>query len=119
MRIGRQELPHLTRVGQLDVGRDVRDEEPVLAHHLRKEHAGILADPVAEQMVVERFLRVARPSHEPAHVARRERVGVLGPEIARWVERAVGDHHLDGHARARDRRVELVRELHADAGAAR
>ncbi len=30
MLVRRQELLHLSRVGQLDVGGDVRDEEPVL-----------------------------------------------------------------------------------------
>ena len=70
------------------------------------------------QVIVERLLRVARPAHQPAHVAGRERVGVFGSEVARRIERAVGNHHLHGHAAAGDRRIQLVGVLHADAGAA-
>jgi hypothetical protein len=117
--VGRQELFHLSGIRQLDVGRDVRHEEAILADHLRQQHARVLADAVRDQMVVERFLRIAGPSHQPAHVARRERVGVLRPEIAGWVEGPIRDHHLHRHAAARDRRVQLVGELHADAGTAR
>ena len=47
-----------------------------------------------------------------------ERVGVLRSEVAGRIERPVGNHHLHRHAAARDRRVQLVRELHADARAA-
>jgi hypothetical protein len=94
---------------------DVRDEEPVLAHHLRQQDARVLADAERHHVVVERFLRVARPAHEPAHVAGRQRVGVLRSEVAGRIERPVGDHHLHRHTRAGDRRIELVGEVHADA----
>ena len=92
----------------------MRNEETVLANHLRQEDARVFADPVGDQVIVKRFLGVARPAHEPAHVARRERVRVLGTEIARRIERAVGNHHLHRHAAARDRRIQLVAVLHAD-----
>ena len=39
MLVRRQEFLHLPGVGQLAVGRDVRDEEAVLADHLRQQHA--------------------------------------------------------------------------------
>ena len=117
MLVRRQEFLHLAGIGQVDVACDVRDEEAILADHLGQKHAGVLADAVGHQVIVERFLRVARPAHEPAHVARRERIGVLGTEIAGWIERAVGDHHLHRHTAARDRRIEFVGKLHADARA--
>ncbi len=108
MLVGRQKFLHLAGIGQLDVGGDVRNEEAVLADHLWQEHAPILADAIGHQMIIEGFLRVARPAHEPAHVAGRESVGMLGTEVARGIERAVGNHHLHGHAAAGDGRIELV-----------
>jgi hypothetical protein len=116
--VRRQEFVHLPLVRQLHVGRDVRDEEAVLTHHLRQQDARVLANPERHQMVVERFLRIAGPPHQPAHVARRERIGVLRSEVAGRIERPIGNHHLHRHPAARDRRVQLVREVHADARAA-
>src|SRR3989442_5504898 len=55
MLVGREKFLHLTSVRQLDVARDVRDEESVLTDHLRQEHATILSDPKAQQMIVEGF----------------------------------------------------------------
>ena len=66
-------------------------------------------------MIVECFLGIARPAHEPPHVARRERIGVLGTKIARWIEGAVGDHHLHRHTAAGDGGIKFVGKLHADA----
>ncbi len=119
MLVGRQEFLHLSRIGQLDIGGDVRNEETVLADHLGQEHARVLTDSIGHQVIVERLLRVARPAHEPAHIARRQRVGMLGTEIAGGIERPVGNHHLHRHAAARNRRIQLVGKLHADARAAR
>src|SRR3979490_2821369 len=96
----------------------MRDEEPVLADHLGQKHTRILTDSIGDQVIVESFLGVARPAHQPPHIARRERVGMLGTEIAGRIKRAVGDHHLYRHTAARNRRAEFGRVLHADAGTA-
>src|SRR5215469_6887517 len=101
--VGRQELLDLAWVGQFDVRGDVRNKEAILADHLREEYARVFPDAIAHQMIVERFLGITGPTHQPAHVAGRECVSMLGTEIARWVEGAVGDHHLHRHAAAGDR----------------
>src|SRR5215469_1323105 len=103
MLVGRQELLDLAWVGQFDVRGDVRNKEAILADHLREEYARVFPDAIAHQMIVERFLGITGPTHQPAHVAGRECVSMLGTEIARWVEGAVGDHHLHRHAAAGDR----------------
>ncbi len=77
MLVWRQEFFHLAGIGQLHIRRDVRNEKAVLANHLRQQHSRIFADAIPHQMIVERLLRVARPAHDPAHVARRKRIRVL------------------------------------------
>ena len=94
------------------------DEETVLADHLRQKDARVLADAIGDQVIIERFLRIAGPTHDPSHVARGERVGVLGTEITGRIKGAVGDHHLHWHATAGDRRIKFVGELHAHSRAA-
>src|ERR1700722_13422413 len=112
MLIGRQKFFYLTSVGQFDIAGDMRNEESILANHLREKDARIFADAISNQMIVESFLRIAGPTHDPAHIARGEGISVLGTEIAGRVEGSVGDHHLHRHAAAGDRRIQFVGELH-------
>src|SRR6266851_10481415 len=92
----------------------MRDKETILTNHLRQQNTRVFADPVADYVIVKRFLGVTGPAHEPTHVARGERVRVLGTKIAWRIKRAVGNHHLHRHAAARDRRIKFVAVLHAD-----
>src|SRR6266478_6598805 len=71
MLVGRQEFLDLARVWQIDVTCDVRNKEAILTDHLGQEHARILTDSIGHQVIVEDFLGVARPAHQPPYVARR------------------------------------------------
>ena len=118
-RVRRQKLVHLALVREHHLPRDVRHEVPVLADELGKEHAVVLTDAIIDQAVIERLLRILGPSHEPALIPARHGIGVFRPEVARGIQRAVGDHHLQGDAPARDRRIGLERVGHAHPGASR
>ena len=113
--VRREELVHLLRRGHLHLARDVRDEVAVLHHHLRQQHARVLADREGEQRLVEHLLGRGGPAHQPAHVPGAQRVGVLGAEVAGRVQGPVGDRHLDRDARPGDDGVHLVAVGDADA----
>ena len=111
-----QELVHLLRRGHVHLARDVRHEVAVLHHHLRQQHARVLADREGEQRLVEYLLGGRGPAHQPAHVPGAQRVGVLGAEVAGRVQGPVGDRHLDRDARPGDDGVHLVAVGDADPG---
>src|SRR5665213_3419364 len=119
MLIGWQEFLHLAHIWQINITRNVRDEETVLADHLGQKHTWVFTDSIGNQVIIKGFLCIARPAHQPTHVARRKRIGMLGAEVTWRIESAVGDHHLHRHTAARNRGIELVCELHTYAGAAR
>jgi hypothetical protein len=52
----------------------------------------VLRDAVADQHVLERFLRGRHPAKKPAHVADRHRIVVLDAEGARIIQSAVAHH---------------------------
>ena len=111
-----QELVHRLRRGHVHLARDVRHEVAVLHHHLRQQHARVLADREGEQRLVEYLLGGRGPAHQPAHVPGAQRVGVLGAEVAGRVQGPVGDRHLDRDARPGDDGVHLVAVGDADPG---
>ncbi len=118
-RVGRQELVDLALLRKHHLARDVRHEVPVLADELGQENAVVLADAIIDQAVIEGLLRILGPTHEPALIPTGHGIGVFRPEVARGVQCAVGDHHLQGDAPARDRGIGLERVRHAHAGASR
>ena len=77
----------------------------------------IFTDSVGHQGIVVHLLRGGGPAEEPALVPRRHGIRVLGAEIARRVERTVGNRHLRGVPAAGHGAVDLHGIRHSDAGA--
>ena len=76
----------------------VRHVERVVAHHRRQQHAFGNAEELNDG--VERLLRALAVELDPAGVALRQAVGLVGPEGPRRSHRAVDVRHHDRGARA-------------------
>ena len=94
--VWRQEPPHSFGGRNLHHVLGVCQERAVHGQGHRHSHALVFSNAIADQHVLERFLRRGHPTEQPSHVAHSHRVVVLDSKRARIVEGTVADQEKHG-----------------------
>ncbi len=84
---------------QVDHHAGVRKQKAVLGHHHGEQHARVLGDAKGEHDGIHEVLVRVAIELQPGRVAQGEAVAVVGPDVPRRTDRAIGHDHDDGQAR--------------------